>query len=134
MTGNRGLMRFQAVSVSSPRPTMSQGEQIPGLMNSSHVADLITYRTCASEPCLYSPSFTLSARCAGGKLRLCDGIDLALESSFDRVWHVDGTNGHRSWRSRRISASHQGGQGLGILRKQELGLLNLLVTGLLALG
>ena len=61
----------------------------------------------------------------GGKLGMCDGSDLVGERGFDREWHVDGTSGHWSWRIRRISASHQGGRGLGIPREQELGLLEI---------
>ena len=38
----------------------------------------------------------------GGKLGLCDTNDLVDVSGFDREWHVDGTSGHRSWRSRRV--------------------------------
>ncbi|GAA4522697.1 hypothetical protein GCM10023160_11560 [Brachybacterium paraconglomeratum] len=74
--------------------------------------------------CLWAAQVPVQTEPSGGKLGMCDGSDLVGESGFDREWHADGTSGHRSWRSRRISASHQGGRGLGILREQELGLLS----------
>ena len=73
--------------------------------------------------CVKHAQVAVRIRLPGGELGMCDGIDLVGESGFDREWHVDGTSGHRSWRGCRISASHQGGRRLGVLRRQELGLL-----------